>query len=128
MACNSSIFYCEFSLIVPSICDKHFGCDFAVSVILRYGYFGDSRMVLGPSSSRLMQASSVFVDRVEVRDEDKKGVLLHEFHEKPELSFETNWSVVDYMIVASYSRKVTRKALLFFSIYLYNAMLFLFLF
>ncbi|KAJ6399976.1 hypothetical protein OIU84_015602 [Salix udensis] len=76
-----------------------------VSVILRYGYFGDSRMVLGPSSSRLMQASSVFVDRVEVRDEDKKGVLLHEFHEKPELSFETNWSVVDYMIVASYSRK-----------------------
>lgn len=76
-----------------------------VSVSLRYGYFGDSRMVLGPSSSRLMKASSVFVDHVEVRDEDKKGVLLYGFYEKPELSFETNWSVADYMIVASYSRK-----------------------
>lgn len=64
-------------------------------------------MVLGPSSSRLMKASSVFVDHVEVRDEDKKGVLLYGFYEKPELSFETNWSVADYMIVSSYSRKVT---------------------
>ncbi|XP_048226515.1 E3 ubiquitin-protein ligase APD2 isoform X3 [Ricinus communis] len=62
-------------------------------------------MVLGPSSSRLMKASSVFVEQVEVRDDDKKGVLLYGFSEKPELSFETNWSVSDYMIVAPYSRK-----------------------
>jgi hypothetical protein len=76
-------------------------------------------MVLGPSSSRLMKASSVFVDHVEVRDEDKKGVLLYGFYEKPELSFETNWSVADYMIVASYSRKVTWKALLHFDLFIY---------
>lgn len=76
-------------------------------------------MVLGPSSSRLMKASSVFVDHVEVRDEDKKGVLLYGFDEKPELSFETNWSVADYMIVASYSRKVTWKALLHFDLFIY---------
>ncbi|XP_012068269.1 E3 ubiquitin-protein ligase APD1 isoform X2 [Jatropha curcas] len=62
-------------------------------------------MVLGPSSSRLMKASSVFVEQVEVRDEDKKGVLLYGFFEKPELSLETNWSTSDYIIVASYSRK-----------------------
>lgn len=62
-------------------------------------------MVLGPGSSRLMKASSVFVEHVEVRDDDKKGVLLYGFSEKPELSFETNWSVSDYMIVASYRRR-----------------------
>lgn len=64
-------------------------------------------MVLGPSSSRLMQASSVFVEQVEVRDDDKKGVFLYAFSEKPELSYQTNWSVSDYyVIVRSYSRKV----------------------
>ncbi|KAK7857935.1 hypothetical protein CFP56_015269 [Quercus suber] len=62
-------------------------------------------MVLGPSSSRLMQASSVFVEQVEVRDDDKRGVFLYAFSEKPELSYQTNWSVSDYVIVRSYSRK-----------------------
>lgn len=81
---------------------------FAAAVTLRYGYYGDSRMVLGPSSSRLVKASSVFVEKVEVIDDDKKGVLLYGFSEKPELSFETNWSVSNYMIVASYSQKVVK--------------------
>ncbi|XP_050265861.1 E3 ubiquitin-protein ligase APD2-like isoform X1 [Quercus robur] len=76
-----------------------------VCVSLRYGYYGDHRMVLGPSSSRLMQASSVFVEQVEVRDDDKRGVFLYAFSEKPELSYQTNWSVSDYVIVRSYSRK-----------------------
>ncbi|XP_044474753.1 E3 ubiquitin-protein ligase APD1-like isoform X3 [Mangifera indica] len=62
-------------------------------------------MVLGPSASRLMKASSVFVKQVEVRDDDKKGVLLYGFCEKPELSFETNWSVSKVLIVGSYRRK-----------------------
>lgn len=79
---------------------------FAVTVSLRYGYYGDCRMVLGPSASRLMKASSVFVKQVEVRDDDKKGVLLYGFCEKPELSFETNWSVSKVLIVGSYRRKV----------------------
>ncbi|XP_044474751.1 E3 ubiquitin-protein ligase APD2-like isoform X2 [Mangifera indica] len=76
-----------------------------VTVSLRYGYYGDCRMVLGPSASRLMKASSVFVKQVEVRDDDKKGVLLYGFCEKPELSFETNWSVSKVLIVGSYRRK-----------------------
>lgn len=53
-----------------------------------------------------MKASSVFVEQVEVRDDDKKGVILYGFYEKPELIVETNWSLSDYMIVAPYSRKV----------------------
>lgn len=70
-------------------------------------------MVLGPSSSRLMKASSVFVKQIEVRDDDKKGVLLYGFSEMPELSFETNWSVSNFLIIGSYGRKVT------FLIYVY---------
>ncbi|KAK9270327.1 hypothetical protein L1049_025905 [Liquidambar formosana] len=62
-------------------------------------------MVLGPSSSRLMRASSVFVKQVEVRDDDRKPVFLYGFTEKPELNCVTNWSVSNYLIVGSYSRK-----------------------
>lgn len=62
-------------------------------------------MVLGPSSSRLVKASSVFVETVLVRDEDKKGVFVHSFSEKPELSSETNWSASNYLIFRSYGRK-----------------------
>ncbi|KAK2660188.1 hypothetical protein Ddye_006721 [Dipteronia dyeriana] len=76
-----------------------------VSVSLRYGYYGDCRMVLGPSSSRLMKASSVFVEQVEVRDDDNKGVFLYGFSEKPQLSEETNWNVSNFLVVRSYSRK-----------------------
>ncbi|KAL5559136.1 hypothetical protein UlMin_035347 [Ulmus minor] len=76
-----------------------------VAVTVRYGYFGDCRMVLGPSSSRLVKANSLFIEEIEARDDDKKGVSLHSFSEKPELSFETNWTVSDYLIVGSYSRK-----------------------
>ncbi|PSS17284.1 E3 ubiquitin-protein like [Actinidia chinensis var. chinensis] len=77
-----------------------------VSVILRYGYYGNFNMVLGPSSSRLFHTSSVFIKQVEVKDYDKKGVFLYGFSEKPELSSEKNWSVSNYVIVASYSKKV----------------------
>ncbi|XWS21259.1 hypothetical protein CRYUN_Cryun30bG0040300 [Craigia yunnanensis] len=62
-------------------------------------------MVLGPSSSRLMKASSFFVEQVEVRDENGKGALLYGFSEKPELSKEANWSVSNYLNVGSYGRK-----------------------
>ncbi|XP_059453748.1 E3 ubiquitin-protein ligase APD1-like isoform X2 [Corylus avellana] len=62
-------------------------------------------MVLGPSSSRLMQASSVFVEQVEVRDDDKKGVHFYAFTDKPDLSHQANWSVSNYVIVGSYSHK-----------------------
>ncbi|PON54233.1 Cytochrome P450, E-class, group I [Parasponia andersonii] len=77
-----------------------------VSVTLRYGYYGDCRMVLGPSSSRLVKTSSYFVQQVQVRDhESGEGVFLYAFNEKPELSSETNWSVSKYLIVGSHARK-----------------------
>lgn len=69
-------------------------------------------MLLGPSSSRLMKASSLFVRQIEVKDNDKKGVLLYGFVEKPELSVETNWTVSSYLIVGSYGRKVLHTCLL----------------
>ncbi|XP_068303092.1 E3 ubiquitin-protein ligase APD2-like isoform X1 [Pyrus communis] len=76
-----------------------------VSVSLRYGYYGDRRMELGPSSSRLMKASAVFVKHVEVRDVDRKGVSLYAFSEEPKLNPQSNWSVHDYLILGSYNRK-----------------------
>ncbi|OMO78852.1 Zinc finger, RING-type [Corchorus capsularis] len=78
---------------------------FAVAVSIRYGYYGDCRMVLGPSSSRLIKASSVFVDQVEVRDNNGKGALLYGFSQKPELCRESNWNASNFLIVRSYSRK-----------------------
>ncbi|XP_052188435.1 E3 ubiquitin-protein ligase APD2 isoform X2 [Diospyros lotus] len=62
-------------------------------------------MVLGPSSSRLYEASSVFVAQVEARDPHRKGAFLYGFSEKPELSLEKNWAVSSYVIVSPYSRK-----------------------
>ncbi|KAI7996162.1 hypothetical protein LOK49_LG10G02025 [Camellia lanceoleosa] len=41
---------------------------------LRYGYYGNYQMVLGSSSSRLFEASSIFVKQVEMRDGGRKGV------------------------------------------------------
>ncbi|KAE9461884.1 hypothetical protein C3L33_06187, partial [Rhododendron williamsianum] len=64
----------------------------ALSVTLKYGYYGNRHLVLGPSSSRLLEASSVFVKQIQVRDEYEKGVSLYGFSEKPELSLEKNWS------------------------------------
>ncbi|KAF3443537.1 hypothetical protein FNV43_RR13223 [Rhamnella rubrinervis] len=75
------------------------------SVGLRYGLYGDCRMVIGPSSSRLVKASSVFVQQVQVRDDDRKGVFLYSFSEKPELSFQSNWTSSSYLIIGSYSRE-----------------------
>ncbi|KAF7847092.1 hypothetical protein BT93_L3371 [Corymbia citriodora subsp. variegata] len=77
-----------------------------VSASLRYGYYGDSRMVISPSSSRLIKVSSLFIDRVEVRDEARKGVSVYGFSEKPQLSYETNWTMSNYLIVGSYNRKL----------------------
>jgi hypothetical protein len=53
-----------------------------------------------------MQASSVFVEQVEVRGDEKKGVRFYAFTDKPDLSYEANWSVSNYVIVGSYSRQV----------------------
>ncbi|KAI9106760.1 hypothetical protein K1719_022288 [Acacia pycnantha] len=76
-----------------------------VSVILRYGYFGDSRLALGPSSSRLVEAGSVFVKQIEVKDDYNSDVLVYAFDEKPELTVLANWSASNFLVVAAYSRK-----------------------
>ncbi|XP_061343285.1 E3 ubiquitin-protein ligase APD2-like isoform X1 [Gastrolobium bilobum] len=76
-----------------------------VSASLLYGFYGDTRLVLGPSSSRLMKASSVFVEQVEVTNEYNNGVLLYAFNKKPELSSQTNWSASKFLVVGAYSRK-----------------------
>lgn len=76
-----------------------------VAISMRYGYYGDCDMLLGPSSSRLFEANSVFVKQVHVTDTDRKGVVLYGFSQKPELSLEESWSVSNYMIVGSYSHK-----------------------
>lgn len=82
---------------------------FAVSVSIRYGYYGDNRITLGPSSSRMIKASSVFVQQVEVRDVDKKGVSLYALSEEPKLSQQVNWNVSNYLIIGAYNRKVSNE-------------------
>lgn len=82
---------------------------FAVSLSLRYGYYGNYSLVLGPNSSRLVEATSVFVEQVQVRGDAKKEFLLYGFLEKPALSLETNWSASKHMLVEPFGRQVTFK-------------------
>ncbi|KAJ1375551.1 Zinc finger, RING-type [Sesbania bispinosa] len=77
----------------------------AVSATLRYGYYGDSRILLGPASSRLVKASSVFVKQVEVSNKHDNQVILHAFNEKPELSSQINWTASNFFLVGAYQRK-----------------------
>jgi len=80
---------------------------FTVSITLRYGYYGDSCILLGPASSRLMKTSSVFVKQLQVSNKDNNQVILHAFNEKPELSSQTNWTVSNLCLVEAYKSKVT---------------------
>ncbi|CAJ1973441.1 unnamed protein product [Sphenostylis stenocarpa] len=77
----------------------------AFSAALRYGYYGDSHILLGPASSRLIRTSSVFVKQLQVSSKDKNQVFLHAFNEKPELSSYTNWNVSDFFLVEAYKSK-----------------------
>ncbi|RWR82961.1 zf-C3HC4_3 domain-containing protein [Cinnamomum micranthum f. kanehirae] len=76
-----------------------------VSVSLRYGLYGNHHLVLGPNSSRLMEASSVFVEQIRVRGDARKGLSLYGFLEKPELSLETNWTASNYLFADAYGRQ-----------------------
>ncbi|KAJ4964174.1 hypothetical protein NE237_024113 [Protea cynaroides] len=76
-----------------------------VSVSLKYGYYGTFHMATGPSLSRLLTASSIFVEHIQVIDSAKKGAVLHGFEEKPELSLETNWNVSKKLVVGSNHQK-----------------------
>ena len=68
-------------------------------------------MALGPNSSRMLKASSVFVEEVQVRDEKNKGLLLYGFVKPPELSVDSNWTVSKHLYADSYSRQVRFNSL-----------------
>ncbi|GAB2293819.1 hypothetical protein Dimus_028032 [Dionaea muscipula] len=74
-----------------------------VSITLQYGYYGNYRMVLSPSSSRLLNASPLFVKEIEVKDGEKKGAMVYSFTDRPQLNYEANWTVSKYLVVGSYS-------------------------
>lgn len=82
---------------------------FAVSTSLLYGFYGDARLILGPSSSRLIQSRSLFVKQIEVTNEytnTNNDIHLYAFNEKPELNSEINWTTSKFLVVEAYSRKV----------------------
>ncbi|KAF3777514.1 hypothetical protein EJ110_NYTH40585 [Nymphaea thermarum] len=76
-----------------------------VCLSLRYGYYGSSQLVLGPNSSRLLKASSVFVKQLQVKDDAERGLMLFGFTEKPELSYEANWTVSKSLFIPAYHRQ-----------------------
>ncbi|RDX68038.1 Death-associated inhibitor of apoptosis 1, partial [Mucuna pruriens] len=110
VACNFSS-----SLWFPPSLDHSFSCIalfflflcfcFAVSVTLRYGYYGDSTILLGPASSRLMKASSLFVKQLRVSNKDNNQVILHSFNEKPKLSSQTTWTASNFFLVEAHKSK-----------------------
>ncbi|XP_074585968.1 E3 ubiquitin-protein ligase APD2-like [Curcuma longa] len=80
-------------------------CGIAVALSLRYGYYGDRKLVLGPNTSRMIRTSSLFVKQLQATGEAKQGVLLYGFNEKPQLSSENNWTLDHYLFVDAYDRK-----------------------
>ncbi|ONK75873.1 uncharacterized protein A4U43_C03F21480 [Asparagus officinalis] len=77
----------------------------AVALALRHGCYGDRQMAVGPNSSRMVKASSVFVDEVRVEDEKQKGMLFYGFVKPPELSVDRNWTILKHLFVDSYSHE-----------------------
>ncbi|KAG6501504.1 E3 ubiquitin-protein ligase APD2-like isoform X1 [Zingiber officinale] len=80
-------------------------CGIAVALSLRYGYYGNHKLVLGRNTSRMIRTSSLFVKQLKAQGEAKQGVLLYGFNEKPQLSSENNWTLSNYLFVDAYDRK-----------------------
>ncbi|CAI8606264.1 unnamed protein product [Vicia faba] len=80
---------------------------FCVSASLLYGFYGDSHLILGPSSSRLVIASSIFVEQIQVTNEytNRSDVHLYAFNEKPQLSSQINWTTSKFLALQPYNRK-----------------------
>ncbi|BAU02477.1 hypothetical protein VIGAN_11201700 [Vigna angularis var. angularis] len=99
----SSLFltHCLFIFFLFSLCFY-----FAVSATLRYGYYRDSFILLGPASSRLITTSSVFVKQLQVSSKDKNQVFVHTFNKKLELSSQTNWTASDFSFFPDFLRQV----------------------
>ncbi|KAJ0980257.1 hypothetical protein J5N97_008512 [Dioscorea zingiberensis] len=71
---------------------------FFVALRLWYGNYGNNRLVLGPSSSRIVKTSSVFVKEINVKGKENKGLFLYGFSDRPELGSETNNSTTRYSL------------------------------
>ncbi|PIA32977.1 hypothetical protein AQUCO_04200014v1 [Aquilegia coerulea] len=77
----------------------------SVLMIIHYGYNGDTQLVLGPNSSRLLKANSVFVEKIQARDETEEGLVLYGFSDKPKLSLPCNWNVSNHLVLVETHRR-----------------------
>lgn len=75
-------------------------------MMIRYGYYADRRIVIGPGTSRLIEINSVFVKAIEVKGDPKQGLLLHGFKNMPDLTSETHLTVSNQLYLDGYGRKV----------------------
>ncbi|XP_078180305.1 E3 ubiquitin-protein ligase APD2-like [Carex rostrata] len=81
-------------------------CGIAVAlIIIRYGYYADRRIVIGPGTSRLIEINSVLVKAIEVKGDPKQGLLLHGFKNMPGLTSETHLTVSNQLYLDGYGRK-----------------------
>jgi hypothetical protein len=78
-------------------------------------------LILGPSSSRLIKTSSLFVQQIEVTNNyittNNDDIHLYAFNEKPELSSQINWTTSKFLVVEAYTRKVTNISFYFSQFY-----------
>ncbi|MQL83864.1 hypothetical protein Taro_016367 [Colocasia esculenta] len=64
-----------------------------VSMTLILGFYGSVNIVLGPNSSRLLNANSYFVQDIKLQLEtDRPGSLLYGFSNRPPLDIRSMWS------------------------------------
>ncbi|KAJ4760067.1 RING/U-box superfamily protein [Rhynchospora pubera] len=80
-------------------------CGIAVALSIRYGYYGDQRLVVGPSSSRLIEINPVLVKKIVVKGDPKQGLLLHGFKDMPDLNSETYLTESNQFYLDGYGRK-----------------------
>lgn len=90
---------------------------FAVSLIIRYGYFEEREVVLGPNSSRLFKINPFFVEQIIAKSEAGSEARLFGLSQKPELSLETNWSFSRYLFLGPYRNQVSLSLFIYFLLF-----------
>ncbi|KAF5188526.1 RING/U-box superfamily protein [Thalictrum thalictroides] len=80
-------------------------------MIIHYGYSGDTQLVLGLNSSRLLQSNSFFVEKILARDETEQGLVLYRFSEKPKLSLRCTWNLSDHIVLTETYRRLKEFSL-----------------
>ncbi|KAH7660776.1 putative E3 ubiquitin ligase protein [Dioscorea alata] len=78
----------------------------AVALSLKYGKYGNYRLVLGSNSSRMVKTSSIFVKEIKAKGiPANKGLFIYGFSNKPKLGLATNRSTRYSMFLDSYGHK-----------------------